>query len=102
MTRNIQKILIANRGEIACRIIRTAHKLGFFTVAIYSEADRNALHVLQADEAVFVGPADPTSSYLHSEKVINAAIETQADAIHPGMAFYQKTLTSHVHVKTLA
>ncbi|CAI4155276.1 Biotin carboxylase / Biotin carboxyl carrier protein [Alteromonas macleodii] len=87
MTRNIQKILIANRGEIACRIIRTAHKLGFFTVAIYSEADRNALHVLQADEAVFVGPADPTSSYLHSEKVINAAIETQADAIHPGYGF---------------
>ncbi len=87
MTRNIQKILIANRGEIACRIIRTAHKLGFFTVAIYSEADRNALHVQQADEAVFVGPADPTSSYLHSEKVINAAIQTQADAIHPGYGF---------------
>ena len=87
MTRNIQKILIANRGEIASRIIRTAHKLGFFTVAIYSEADRNALHVQQADEAVFVGPADPTSSYLHSEKVINAAIQTQADAIHPGYGF---------------
>ncbi|WP_334020863.1 acetyl/propionyl/methylcrotonyl-CoA carboxylase subunit alpha [Alteromonas sp. S015] len=87
MTQIIQKILVANRGEIACRIMKTAHKLGFFTVAVYSDADRNALHVQQADEAIYIGAADPTSSYLNSEKIINAALTTQADAIHPGYGF---------------
>ena len=87
MTQIIQKILIANRGEIACRIMKTAHKLGFFTVAVYSDADRNALHVQQADEAIYLGAADPTSSYLDSEKIIKAALMTQADSIHPGYGF---------------
>ena len=87
MTQSIQKILIANRGEIACRIIRTAHKLGFFTVAIYSDADRNALHVQQADEAVYVGAAEATASYLNIENVIEAALRTNAHAIHPGYGF---------------
>ena len=87
MTQIIQKILIANRGEIACRIMKTAHNLGFFTVAVFSDADRDALHVQQADEAIYIGSADPASSYLDSEKIIKAALLTKADAIHPGYGF---------------
>ena len=83
----IKKILIANRGEIACRVIRTAKSLGIKTVAVYSEADRRALHVMQADEAVFIGEAPAKSSYLCSDKILNAAKSTQADAIHPGYGF---------------
>lgn len=81
------KILIANRGEIACRIIRTARKMGIATVALYSEADRNALHVAMADEAVFIGPAPSRDSYLCADKVIDAALRTGAQAIHPGYGF---------------
>jgi len=81
------KILVANRGEIAVRVMRTAREMGIRTVAIYSEADRNAPHVLIADEAVFLGASDPASSYLNIEKIIRAAKDTGAQAIHPGYGF---------------
>jgi len=83
----ISKILIANRGAIACRIIRTARKLGIYTVAIYSEADAHSLHVAQADEAVCVGPAASAQSYLQQERILDAARATGAQAIHPGYGF---------------
>ncbi|KAB2657032.1 acetyl/propionyl/methylcrotonyl-CoA carboxylase subunit alpha [Brucella tritici] len=82
-----QKILIANRGEIACRVIRTARKLGIATVAIYSDADAHALHVEMADEAVRVGPAISAQSYLNVSAIIEAAKEAGAEAIHPGYGF---------------
>ena len=81
------KILIANRGEIACRIIKTARRLGVATVAVYSDADRDALHVDMADEAVHIGPAASSQSYLDAAKIIAAAKETGAEAIHPGYGF---------------
>jgi propionyl-CoA carboxylase alpha chain len=81
------KILIANRGEIACRVIKTAKKLGIATVAVYSEADRDALHVELADESVFIGPAPSRESYLVADKIIAAAKQTGAQAIHPGYGF---------------
>ena len=81
------KLLMANRGEIACRIIRTAHRLGIKTVAVYSEADRDARHVDMADEAVPIGPAQATQSYLDIAKIVNAAKATGAEAIHPGYGF---------------
>lgn len=82
-----KKILIANRGEIACRVIRTARKLGIATVAIYSDADKDALHVEMADEAVHVGPAPSAQSYLNIDTIIKAALATGAEAIHPGYGF---------------
>jgi len=81
------KILIANRGEIACRVIRTARKMGIATVAVYSDADRNALHVSEADQAVAIGPAPVSESYLRGDRIIAAAQETGAEAIHPGYGF---------------
>ena len=83
----IQKILIANRGEIAVRIIRACREMGIGTVAVYSEADAKALHVQLADEAVCIGPASAAESYLDMEKIISATIVTGADAIHPGFGF---------------
>ncbi len=83
----IQKLLIANRGEIACRIIRTARAMGIATVAVYSDADAKALHVRQADEAVHIGPSPAAESYLVGDKIIAAANETGAEAIHPGYGF---------------
>ena len=83
----LEKILIANRGEIACRIIRTARRLGVATVAVYSDADAHALHVAHADEAVHIGPSPATDSYLRGDKIIAAALHTGADAIHPGYGF---------------
>ena len=81
------KILIANRGEIACRIIKTAKAMGIATVAVYSEADRNALHVQMADESVAIGLSPSNESYLVSDKLIQAALKTGAQAIHPGYGF---------------
>jgi 3-methylcrotonyl-CoA carboxylase alpha subunit len=83
----ITSLLIANRGEIACRVIRTARKMGIRTVAVYSDADAKALHVRQADEAVHIGPSPARESYLVGEKIIAAAKATGAEAIHPGYGF---------------
>ena len=83
----IQSLLIANRGEIACRVIRTAHRLGIRTIAVYSDADVQALHVELADEAVHIGAAPVRESYLLGDRIIAAARETGADAIHPGYGF---------------
>ena len=83
----LTKILIANRGEIACRIQRTAQALGYRTVAVYSDADAQALHVQMADEAVHIGPAPVQQSYLNIEAILDAARLTGADAIHPGYGF---------------
>jgi len=83
----INTVLVANRGEIACRVIATAKRLGMRTVAIYSTADANAMHVAAADVAVCIGAAQPSESYLSSEAVINAALQSGADAIHPGYGF---------------
>ncbi len=81
------KILIANRGEIACRIIRTARRLGIRTVAVYSEADAQALHVAAADEALLIGPAPARESYLSIARILDAARKSGAQAIHPGYGF---------------
>ena len=82
-----KKILIANRGEIACRVIKTARKMGIRTVAVYSDADRDALHVEMADEAVHIGPAPSAQSYLVIDKILDACKQTGAEAVHPGYGF---------------
>src|SRR3989338_8331589 len=81
------KILIANRGEIAVRIIRACRELGILTVAVYSEADKNSLHTRLADEAVCIGPAPSVDSYLNIPSIISAAEITDVEAIHPGYGF---------------
>ncbi|TLY32406.1 MAG: acetyl-CoA carboxylase biotin carboxylase subunit, partial [Ignavibacteria bacterium] len=81
------KVLIANRGEIALRVIRVCRELGVKTVAVYSEPDRLSLHVKFADEAVCIGPAPSKESYLHIPRIISAAEITNSDAIHPGYGF---------------
>jgi 3-methylcrotonyl-CoA carboxylase alpha subunit len=82
-----KKVLIANRGEIACRVIRTCKRLGIATVAVYSDADRHALHVEMADEAVHIGPAQASESYLNMDRILAAAKQAGAEAIHPGYGF---------------
>jgi propionyl-CoA carboxylase alpha subunit len=82
-----KKILIANRGEIACRVIKTARRMGIKTVAVYSDADRDAMHVGMADEAVAIGPAPSAKSYLQMERIIQACKDTGAEAVHPGYGF---------------
>jgi 3-methylcrotonyl-CoA carboxylase alpha subunit len=89
--RRFRTLLIANRGEIACRVIRTARAMGLRTVAVYSEADANALHVAEADEAVLIGPARARDSYLNIERILEAAKKTGAEAIHPGYGFLSES-----------
>ena len=81
------KILIANRGEIAVRVIRACREMGIQTVAVYSEADRDCLHTMLADEAICIGPAASTDSYLNIERILAATVAMKADAIHPGFGF---------------
>src|SRR6185436_2685678 len=83
----MKKILVANRGEIALRVMRSAREMGIKTVAVFSEADRNSPHVRYADEAILIGAPPASQSYLSIEKIINAAKSTGADAIHPGYGF---------------
>ena len=100
----MKKILIANRGEIANRIIKSCKVLGYKSVAIYSDADKNAKHVRMADEAYHVGPSKSQESYLAFKKIIKAAMETKADAVHPGFGFLsendsfaQEVIDSQLH-----
>jgi len=83
----INRILIANRGEIAIRILHACKELGIKTVVVYSDADKNALHLQYADEAIHIGAASPKESYLNADVLIHAALQTKADAIHPGYGF---------------
>jgi 3-methylcrotonyl-CoA carboxylase alpha subunit len=85
--RRFKTILIANRGEIACRVIGTARRLGTRSVAVYSDADRDALHVELADEAIRIGPAPAAESYLNVPSIIDACLASGADAVHPGYGF---------------
>ena len=87
-----KKILIANRGEIACRVIKTARKMGIKTVAVYSDADRNALHVKMADEAVHIGPPPANQSYIVIDKIMEAIRQTGAEAVHPGYGFLSENM----------
>ena len=87
----MEKVLVANRGEIACRIMRSCRALGLKTVAVYSEADAGALHVSQADDAQAIGPAPAKQSYLVSDNILAAAVTTGADAVHPATASSPRT-----------
>ena len=89
------KILIANRGEIACRVIATCKRMGIKTVAVYSDADANAKHVAMADEAVRLGPPPVAQSYLLGDNIIAAAVKTGAQAIHPGYGFLSENPGIH-------
>lgn len=85
--RAVDKLLIANRGEIACRVMRTAKRMGIRTVAVYSEADARSMHTLMADEAYCIGPAPSSESYLRGDRIIETAHKCGAQAIHPGYGF---------------
>jgi len=95
----ISKLLVANRGEIALRIMRTAHEMGIATVAVYSEADRLSPHVKFADEAVCLGPAPSNQSYLVADKIIEACLRLQVDAVHPGYGFLSENASFARKVK---
>lgn len=97
----IRKVLIANRGEIAVRIIRACREMGIETVAVYSEADREALHTQLADEAICIGPAPSSESYLNMEQIISATIVSGADAIHPGFGFCRKMIDLQLYVSSV-
>lgn len=94
----IHKVLIANRGEIAVRVMRSCREMGIRTVAVFSEADRTARHVLYADEACLIGPAASRESYLNIDKIIMAAKRHGVDAIHPGYGFLSEIPNLHVVV----
>jgi acetyl-CoA carboxylase biotin carboxylase subunit len=100
MKTKIEKILVANRGEIALRIMRSAREMGIKTVAVYSDADRNALHVRYADEAVYIGASPSSQSYLVIDKIIDASKKTKADAIHPGYGFLSENAAFARSVKS--
>src|ERR1700737_1594737 len=87
LLRRFDKLLIANRGEIACRIMRTAKRMGLKTVAVFSDADRDSAHVMLADQAELIGPAPAKDSYLRIDAIIDAARVAGAEAIHPGYGF---------------
>jgi propionyl-CoA carboxylase alpha chain len=93
----LESILIANRGEIACRVIKTAKRLGIRTIAVYSEADSLAKHVEMADEAVLIGPAPTSQSYLREDRILEAVKKTKAQAVHPGYGFLSER-SSFVHL----
>ncbi|HRK54252.1 MAG TPA: acetyl-CoA carboxylase biotin carboxylase subunit [Cyclobacteriaceae bacterium] len=95
----IQKLLVANRGEIALRVMRSAKEMGIATVAVYSEADRNALHTRFADEAICIGPPASSESYLRIDKILAAAKQTNADAIHPGYGFLSENKEFAIKIK---
>ena len=86
-----KSILVANRGEIACRVVRSARRLGIKSIAVYSEADQGALHVDMASDSVCIGPAQASESYLNMDAILEAIEETGAEAVHPGYGFCQKT-----------
>lgn len=92
ITKPINKILIANRGEIACRVVKTARRLGVRTVAVYSDADAKSLHVQMADEAYNIGPASSQQSYLRGDKIIKVAKASGCQAVHPGYGFLSESL----------
>jgi 3-methylcrotonyl-CoA carboxylase alpha subunit len=92
--RLFDKILIANRGEIACRVVRTARRLGVRSVAVFSDADRNARHVAEADEAYHIGAAAASQSYLQMERILHVATRAGAQAIHPGYGFLSENAVS--------
>jgi acetyl-CoA carboxylase biotin carboxylase subunit len=96
-----KKILIANRGEIAIRIVRACKELGIKTVAVYSDVDKNALHVQYADEAIHIGDSSPKESYLNADKLIKAALDSKADAIHPGYGFLSENASFALKVASV-
>lgn len=97
----ISKVLVANRGEIAVRVIRACKELGIKTVAIYSDADKEAMHTQLADEAICVGAGKSKDSYLNEINIISAAVTTKCNAIHPGFGFCLKMLNLHLYVKSV-
>ena len=97
----IEKVLIANRGEIALRVIRTCKALGIKTVAVYSDEDTNSMHVKQATEAYHIGEATPAKSYLNQEKILDVMFSSGADSVHPGYGSFLKMMILQVYVKKI-